>query len=926
MAMQKQVRAWIDSLRFSILFTLSLVTCILLAVTAATPATPIALPVSAPADQAGLESSQSPSQSPSQSLYEAGRYREAIQVLQQTVQTYASQGDKLRQALSLSNLALTYQQLGAWTEANQAIAAALTLLQAQVRSSDQLQVLAQALMIQGQLQLAQGQSELALASWQQATATYEQLADAANIVQSRIAQAQALQSLGLYRRAISTLTEVSQTLQTQPDSLTKAIALRSLGDALLVAGNLKAAREAIQTSLQIVERLQQAEAAPRNEAIASAQLSLGNLTRAEAINSLALNNLTVAEAIALLNAPPQTPINAAAILTQQRKTAAVQAFLRQTERAIAFYQQAARVSDSKTRLQAQLYQLSLLIETQRWTAAQTLYPQIQALLETLPADRVRIYDRIGLAQNLVNLDPPALEPAAQLLAVANQQAKVLNDPRAQSYALGNLGGLYEKTQQWDQARSLTQQALMLSQSTQAADISYRWQWQLGRLLKAQGDREAAISAYDEAVTTLKALRKDLVAVNRNVQFSFRESVEPVYREFADLLLKPSLPSDLSSPPAAEKLTRAQDVIEGLQIAELDNFFREACLDTTFGLNQVIDRANLSAAVFYTIVLPDRLAVILKLPQQPLRYHSIAVSQLQVENTVDGLLTELKKPFVSEPLQSGAQQIYNWLLRPHEAALSDQKMETLVFVLDGGLRNIPMAALYDGEHYLIEKYGVAIAPGLQLPDPKPLKQQQLRALVAGLSEARESFPALNYVETEVERIQSDLPSQVLLNQDFTEKNFQKLIDAADFSIVHIATHGQFSSNATDTFILAWDNRIDVSELSSLLQTRDVRNPSPIELLVLSACETALGDRRATLGLAGFAVRAGARSTIASLWSLDDDSGAALMSAFYQALNQSTNHIAISKAEALRRAQRSLIANEHYSAPRFWASYILLGNWL
>ena len=919
--MQKQVRALSESLRFSILFALSFLTCLLLTVNAATPATPIAAPVPT-ADQAGLQSGQS--------LYEAGRYREAIPVLQQAIESYAAQGDHLRQALSLSNLSLTYQQLGDWTEATRSIAAALALLQTQARSPDQLQVLAQTLTIQGQLQLAQGQSELALASWQQATAIDQQLGDTASAVQNRINQAQALQALGLYRRAISTLMEVNQTLQTQPDSLTKAIAIRSLGDALLVSGNLKAARAAIQTSLTLAEGLPPPETAKRDAAIAAAQLSLGNLTHTEAVSDLTLNNLTVTEAVALLHAPPQMLINAAAILTQQRKMAAAQAFLRQTKQAIALYQQAASLADTKIRLQAQLYQLGLLIETQRWTAAAALYPQIQALLDTQPADRARIYDRIGLAQNLVKLNPPALEPAAQLLAVANQQAKDLEDTRAQSYALGNLGGLYEKTQQWEQARSLTQQALMLSQSTQATDISYRWQWQLGRLLKAQGDREGAISAYDEAVTTLKTLRKDLVAVNRDVQFSFRESVEPVYREFVDLLLQsnPSpIPTDSPASPAAAKLIKAQDVIEGLQIAELDNFFREACLDTTFGLNQVIDRAHLAAAIFYTIVLPDRLEVILKLPQQPLHYHSIAVSQPQVEDTVNVLLTELKKPFVSAPLQSSAQKIYDWLIRPQAVALSDQKVETLVFVLDGALRNIPMAALYDGEHYLIENYGVAIAPGLQLPDPKPLEQRQIKALVAGLSEARESFPALNYVETEIEQIQSDVPSQVLLNQNFTKEKFQKLIDAVDFSIVHIATHGQFSSNATDTFILAWDNRIDVSELSELLQTRDISSPNPIELLVLSACQTAVGDRRATLGLAGFAVRAGARSTIASLWSLDDESGAALMSAFYQELSHpEASHSPISKAEALRRAQRSLIATEQYSAPRFWAPYILLGNWL
>ncbi|MBD3880543.1 CHAT domain-containing protein [Phormidium tenue FACHB-886] len=902
--MKKPTYAFIKALRFSLLSAVTAVACLLLAASPAPPiATSAVTPTVAPTvAQVSIEQSQL--------LYESGRYVDAAQLLQQAIQAYAAQGDKLRQALALSNLSLTYQQLGQWAEANQAISDSLALLP-RAQSTDSLRALAQVLNIQGQLQLAQGQSEQALATWEQTTATYEQLDDLPGILQSQINQAQALQALGLYRRAISTLSEITQTLQTQPDSLTQAIALRTLGDALLVSGNLPPARDALQNSLNVATRLQQPEA------IAAAQLSLGNLTRAEAVNSLTLSNLSIAEAVALLNAPPEPPRSAAAILIQRRKAEAAQAFLQQTEQAIALYQQAATRSTPKTHLQAQLNQLNLWVETQRWTEAQALYPLIEAELEVLPVDRTSIYNRINLAQSLVKLDAqsPALQMAAQLLALAGQQAKDLGDSRAQSYALGNLGSLYEKTQQWQQARSLTQQALMLSQATNASDIAYRWQWQMGRLLKID-DREAAINAYAEAVATLQTLRNDLVAVNRDVQFSFRESVEPVYREFVALLLQSGSVSEIT----AERLTQAQDVIEGLQIAELDNFFREACLDTTFGLNQVIDRANLAAAVFYTIVLPDRLEVILKVPQQPLRYHSIAVSQAEVEATVDTLLTELKKPFVSEPLQTNAQQLYSWLIRPQLAALQENNVETLVFVLDGALRSIPVAALYDGQQYLIENYSVAIAPGLQLPDPKPLEQRQLKALVAGLSEARESFPPLNFVQTEVERIQADVPSQVLLNQNFTEEKFQELVDASDFSIVHIATHGQFSSNATDTFILTWDNRINVNELASLLQARDIRSPEPIELLVLSACQTAVGDRRATLGLAGIAVRAGARSTIASLWSLDDEAGAALMSEFYQALRQTP----ISKAEALRRAQRKLIADAQ--APRFWSPYVLLGNWL
>jgi CHAT domain-containing protein len=869
-----------------------------------------------------LQSSPAAVSATARTLYTSGQFNEAIAVLQQALQAYQETGDLLQQAMTLSNLSLVYQQLGAWTEATQAIEQGLALLQTPTLadSSDRLLVSAQTLDVQGKLLLLQGQTELALDRWEQATTLYEQAEEPFKAIQTQINQAQALQDLGLYRRAITLLTDISQTLQTRPASLAQAIALRSLGDALLTTGDLPQAEQVMTQSLQLSETLADAEA------IATAHLSFGNLIRAQALANLNLSNLTPDQAIPYLNLPPDQSLSPTELILQRRYVQAATAYYQQTEQALNHYQQAIdRATLPQTQLQASLNQLNLLIETQRWQAARSLYPQIQAQLDPLPTSRSRIYDQIHLAQNLVKLSKsetsesqaPALSTITQLLTTSIQQAETLGDRRAQSYALGSLGQLYEQTQQWQSATDLTQQALLLAQQLNAGDIAYQWQWQLGRLAQAEGDRNSAIVAYQDAVNTLKTLRSDLVAINRDVQFSFRESVEPVYRELVNLLLQTNDQNlDVSA------LTQARDVIEGLQIAELDNFFREACLDTAFQIDRVIDQANLPSAIVYTIILPDRLEIILKLPQQELMRFTQFVPQTQVEATIETLIGELKRPYTSQVLQTLSQQIYDWLIRPAEAELAKQEISTLVFVLDGALRSLPMAALYDGQQYLIEKYSVALAPGLQLPDPKPLQQGEFRALVAGLSEARQDFPPLNFVEAEVNQIQADVPSEVLLNQQFTEENFQTLLRSTPFSIVHVATHGQFSSNAAETFILAWDRPINVNQLSQLLQTQTIASPEPIELLVLSACRTAAGDKRATLGLAGVAVRAGARSTIASLWNLDDDSGAVLMQAFYRTLTENQ----ISKAEALRDAQRSLLSNPQYAAPRFWAPYVLLGNWL
>lgn len=512
---------------------------------------------------------------------------------------------------------------------------------------------------------------------------------------------------------------------------------------------------------------------------------------------------------------------------------------------------------------------------------------------------------------------------AQILATAVQQAKSLGDQRAEAYALGNLGSLYEQAQQWSSAKDLTQQALLLAQSINAADIAYRWQWQLGRLLKAQGDTQGAIATYTEAVNTLKSLRSDLVAINPEIQFSFRDQVEPVYRELVDLLL----PSQNNAQPSQKDLAQARNVIESLQLAELDNFFREACLEAnTVLLDKVVDQDNPTAAVIYPIILPDRLEVILKIPQQPLRHYTIRQSQLQVEQTLEELRQKLTEPDTIRDVRALSQQLYRWLIQPAEAELKHSGVKTLVFVLDGALRNIPMAALYDGKQYLVEKYAVALSPGLQLLDPKPLPQGRLKALTAGLSQAPANYPypALPAVKSEFNLIQqAGVSISPLLDQQFTSKSLATEIDSSSFNVVHLATHGQFSSQAKNTFILASDGPINVKQLDNLLRTRNQGRPEVIELLVLSACETASGDKRAALGLAGVAVRAGARSTLASLWQIDDEATAIFIGEFYKELTNAK----LTRAEALRQAQLTLLKKyPNYSRPGYWAPYVLVGNWL
>ncbi|MEO0683667.1 MAG: CHAT domain-containing protein [Cyanobacteria bacterium J06649_11] len=334
----------------------------------------------------------------------------------------------------------------------------------------------------------------------------------------------------------------------------------------------------------------------------------------------------------------------------------------------------------------------------------------------------------------------------------------------------------------------------------------------------------------------------------------------------------------------------------------------------------IDKLDPFAAVIYPIILADRLEVILSLPQQPLRHYATSLPQEKLESIIE----ELRQKVVIRSRNNFlplSQQIYDWLIRPIESDLTKSGIETLIFVLDGDLRNIPMAVLHDGnQNYLIEKYNIALTPSLELLPPKKLEKQKFKILGAGLTESRDGFSPLEYVEEEMKQIKSEMPSKILLDRKFISQNLQTYLQSDLFPIVHIATHGQFSSKAEETFLLAWDDRININSLGNLLETSETGQG--VELLVLSACETAVGDKAATLGLAGMAVKTGASSTLATLWSVNDEGTANFIHEFYKHLRNAN----ATKAEALRQAQIALLKNPQYKHPIYWAPYILVGNWL
>ena len=786
-------------------------------------------------------------------LYQQERYSEAIANLSKAIEQYRRQGDLVGKVLANRNLALIYQRLGEWTEAQASIDRAEEIVTT-IGEPAKSQLLAQVLEVKGQVELSLGRSQNALETWQRATSIYEQQGNITGSTQGKIYQANALQALGLYSRSLKTLTEINDRFEDEPDSLIKAKALLNVGNVLDRVGKYQPAQATFESALTIA-------------------LDLDNkLTTADVLLGLGNN--------ARLQAQPQ--------------------------QALDFYQQAIDLTPQPDiQLRGKLDRLGVLISLEETQTASNEAAEIQQLLAKLPPTQNTIQGQISLARYLIELDN---EPkVAELLVNAVKQSQTLNIPRTEADALGVLGHLYERDRRWQEAAQITQRALVQAQSINAGELTYQWQWQLGRILKAQGNAEKAIASYTQATDSLQSLRGDLVAVSSDVQYSFRQEVEPVYRELAALLLQPKA--------SQADLRQARRIIESLQVAELDNFFRDACLDAE---PKQIDSLDPTAAVIYTIILGDRLEVVAAIPGQPLRHYSNDLPPSEIELVITSASSQLSYP--RRLNLKLFQQAYDWLIRPLEDELQNNKIETLVFVSDGILRNLPPATLHDGEQYLIEKYNVAIAPSLQLTELQTRDKASQEILLAGLSQPRQGFEPLPGVKQEIEQIEPLFTSDVLLNDSFTELNFNRSTSQSPFRVVHLATHGQFSSQAEDTFVLTWDNRINIAELNRLLRG-DSKQLRPIELLVLSACETATGDTDATLGLAGIAVRAGARSTVASLWAVSDLATVNLMTNFYQALAQEN----VTKAEALRQAQISVLKDDTFSHPFFWSAFILVGNW-
>jgi filamentous hemagglutinin family protein len=501
------------------------------------------------------------------------------------------------------------------------------------------------------------------------------------------------------------------------------------------------------------------------------------------------------------------------------------------------------------------------------------------------------------------------------LLQARADAENLAEPRALSYVLGNLALLYQSDRRSEEALYLARLAQRAAEQANAPESLYRWYWLRGRLLWSLGRSDDALAALRAAVAILDETRQEAFVDSADTDF-FRLRISPVYLDLVDALLQSS---DRVATDTAPVLWReARSVIDRFRSAELREYFHDPCMSARQSQRTGVDAMAGQAVIVYPIILPERLELLVTLPSGIRRYVSPVAAE-HLERTAEALRSALQSG--RDDYRAPARQLYDWLIRPYAAELSGERPRTLVLVPGGPLRGVPLAALMNGDRFLVQDYALAVTPGLELVDPQPLPPRGLPSLLAGVSEAVQGFTPLPGVSDELQELHAILRGEMLLNQAFSTQAFSEALQKQQPGLVHIASHAHFGGRPEDNFVLAYDRHLDMRRLTELVGVTRFRD-QPLELLVLSACQTAVGDSRAVLGLAGVAVRAGARSALGSLWSISDAATAELMKVFYHQLQQP----GVTRAGALQRAQQALLDSPNFHHPSYWSAFLLVNNWL
>ena len=558
---------------------------------------------------------------------------------------------------------------------------------------------------------------------------------------------------------------------------------------------------------------------------------------------------------------------------------------------------------------------------------------------------------LGNAFNAIGQHQKAIDYLQQTLEIV----QTIKDRQAEGATLGNLGNAYYALKQYVKALDLYQQHLVVARQIGERKGEASANAEIAATLVNLNQTSLAIVFYKSSIEITESIRKDIRSLGKEDRQSYLQTVADRYRHLADLLLSQG------------RVIEAIQVLDLLKVQELEDYLKNIKGNdrTAQGIRMLepektistqlsgIDKERLSeinrqltsqiqqlpksetdrvpdylqqipqgTVLLYPLILRDRLELILFSNNNIPVNRTVRISQEKLEKLIvdyrSGLLDA-----GSEDVKESAAELYNLLIKPIEAELIQAKAETIFYATDGQLRYVPLAALYDGKQWLIEKYRVSNLIAYILSDfmPQSKVQPSILAGAFGGKAGEQKFgqTALPATIREIQAIANSFQNSVTL----TEENFSRQAIESKFknhNIIHLATHAEFNVGSPENSFIIFGNG-DKIRLNEIINWQ-IPN---VDLIVLSACQTGvgkLGDGVEILGFGYQVQKAGAKQAIASLWKVDDAGTQVLMVAFYRELQKGD----VTVAEALRRAQISLIKSSNFNHPNYWSAFFAIGNGL
>jgi CHAT domain-containing protein/Flp pilus assembly protein TadD len=834
-------------------------------------------------------------------LYQASRYREAIQTWQLALEIYRTIKDRQGEATILNNLGTAYENFG--------------------------------------------QYQKAIDFYQQSLAITTQISDRKGEAMALSNLGGAYDSLGHYQKAIELYQQALAIQKQIGHRYGEATSLNNLGLAYNNIGQYQKAIEFYQQALAIKKQIDDRE----GESISLNNLGLAsdNLGQYQKAIAFYQQALAIKKQIGDRNGEARSLNNLGAIYKN----------LGQYQKAIDFYQQALAIKKQigdRDGEATSLNNLGLVHDyLGHYQKAIDFYQQALAIAKQIGESSIeaRSLNNLGAAYDRLRQYQKAIDFYRQALEMQEK----IGDRQGEARSLNNLGVAYKNIRQYPRAIDLHQQSLAIKKQIGDRQGEATSLNNLGVDFNQLGQTEISILFYKQSVNVFESMRQSLKGLREEEQQSFTNTIASSYRNLADLLLKQGRIMEALQVLDLLKVQELEDYFknikgsdrstQGVRLLEPEKAISNKLLAISFEnspeinsqlankiqqlpkseINKVPDylqKISQGTALLYPLILSDRLEIILFSPNTLPISRTVKISQKELET----LVTDFRAGLLdagSEDVKEPAVKLYNILIKPIEAELIQTKTTTILYAPDGILRYIPLAALYDGKQWLAEKYRINNLISYSLFDFAPNLKTQPNILAGAFGgkygERKFGQNALPATIKEVQAIANSFNNSVPL----IEEQFSRQAIEAKFknhNILHLATHAEFNIGVPDNSFIIFGNgdKVRLNEIT------DWQIPN-IDLIVLSACQTGvgkLGDGVEILGFGYQVQKAGAKNAIASLWSVNDEGTQALMEAFYNELKKGD----VTPTEALNRAQVALIKSPKYNHPNYWSAFFEIGNGL